>query len=84
MKSLMENGPHHLHGSSVALASIYVAKIYGKVRQMTRDQVARQLRLAINRMSMKKSGSSMKLLDHWQTRQSEIHEQLYMSVNATL
>jgi glycerol-1-phosphate dehydrogenase [NAD(P)+] len=31
MKSLMEHGPHHLHGSSVALASIYVAEIYGKV-----------------------------------------------------
>jgi glycerol-1-phosphate dehydrogenase [NAD(P)+] len=80
MKSLMENGPHHLHGSSVALASIYVANIYRKVRQMKRDQVARQLEIT------KKPDVDEEIRIIHETfgpladqAIAEIHEQLYMS-----
>jgi glycerol-1-phosphate dehydrogenase [NAD(P)+] len=80
MKSLMENGPHHLHGSSVALASIYVAEIYSKVRRMTKEQAARQL----EKVSKPDPDEEIKIMRETfgplaDQAIAEIHEQLYMS-----
>jgi glycerol-1-phosphate dehydrogenase [NAD(P)+] len=80
MKSLMENGPHHLHGSSVALASIFVAEIYRKVRHLTQAQVALQL----NSISKPDPDAEIQLMRATfgplaDQAIVEIHEQLYMS-----
>jgi glycerol-1-phosphate dehydrogenase [NAD(P)+] len=73
------DGPHHLHGSSVALASIYVAEIYGKVRHMTQDQVALQLQSA----RLPDPEEEIKIIQDTfgplsDQAIAEIHEQLYM------
>lgn len=80
MKSLIEHGPHHLHGSSVALASIYVADLYKRIRQMTPQQVARQLYRVVqpdpaDEIHIIRSAFGP-LADQ---AAAEIHEQLYMS-----
>jgi glycerol-1-phosphate dehydrogenase [NAD(P)+] len=80
MKSLMENGPHHLHGSSVALASIYVAGIYAKLRHMTRDQAAKKLEVAAKPDPEEEIKIIRKTFGPLADQAiAEIHEQLYMS-----
>jgi len=80
MKSLMEHGPHHLHGSSVALASIYVADIYKKLRQITSDQASRRLDAAA-KPDPEEEISIIRATFGPLADQAidEIHEQLYMS-----
>jgi glycerol-1-phosphate dehydrogenase [NAD(P)+] len=80
MKSLIENGPHHLHGSSVALASIYVAEIYQKLRQVSREQVARQL-LTVQKPDPDEEMRIIRATFGPLADQAiiEINEQLYMS-----